>query len=225
MTAPVLIQTRPRRSVSAAILAPVGFLVAYLAVGPVSGAFADRALPLPGSPTADVVAYFSANPLAAGSIAVLQAVSVACFAIFVAWLAPASRMAGAGWLSWVGSFAVAAMGVSLAAWVALMVIAGTASDVVIETLRSVNFYSGGVVHIVSLGVFVIGSAVALGRTRAIGQPTRWFGFVAGGISVLSLLSLAIYYASAALPIGRVLSMVWTVGAGIVVFRRVRTENR
>jgi hypothetical protein len=76
-----------------------------------------------------------------------------------------------------------------------------------------------VVNVVTLGVFVVGAALLLGRERLFGAPTRWFGFVAGGIAVLSVLSLAMYYASIALPVGRVLSMVWTIVAGVVIIRR------
>lgn len=65
----------------------------------------------------------------------------------------------------------------------------------------------------------------LGRERLFGNPTRWFGFVSGGIAMLSVLSLAIYYASVALPVGRVLSMAWTISAGVVVYRRVKAESR
>jgi hypothetical protein len=74
-------------------------------------------------------------------------------------------------------------------------------------------------------VFVFGSALVLGRERLFGPSTRWLGFVAGTLAVLSVLSLAIYYATPLLPVGRILSMAWTVVAAIVVLRRVWTENR
>jgi hypothetical protein len=54
------------------------------------------------------------------------------------------------------------------------------------------------------------------------SPTRWFGYVAGGLATLSVLSLAFYYASVLLPVGRVLAMVWTVIAAIVLARSGRT---
>jgi hypothetical protein len=52
------------------VLAPIGFLGAYLAVAPVTGAFVDRSLPpLPGSPASEVAAFYAANPIAVGSTA------------------------------------------------------------------------------------------------------------------------------------------------------------
>jgi hypothetical protein len=51
------------------VLALIGFLGAYLAVAPVSGAFVDRSLPLPRSPASAVAAFYAANPIAVGSTA------------------------------------------------------------------------------------------------------------------------------------------------------------
>jgi hypothetical protein len=225
MTARPLSRSVAAPGAGTSVLAPLGFLIAYLAVGPVSGALADRDLPLPGSPAAQVVEYYVANPAAVAATALLQVVSVACFAVFVAGLAPALRAAGAGRLPPVGYLSTAAMVVSSALSGTLAVLAPTASDATVEVLRQANFYAGGVANVVLLGVFVFGSALVLGRELLFGKPTRWFGFVAGTLAMLSLLSLAIYYANLFLPVGRVLSMVWTVVAGIVVYRRVRAESR
>jgi hypothetical protein len=225
MAAPGSARTRTTSGLGAGVLAPIGFLGAYLAVGPVSGALADRPLPLPGSPAPEVAAFYAANPTAVGITAGLQILSVACFAVFVAGLAPALRAAGAAWLSRVGYLSTAAMVVSSALSVTLAMIATSASDAAVAILRQASFYAGGVVNVVTLGAFVAGSALVLGREQLFGGPTRWFGVVSGGIAMMSALSLAIYYASVALPVGRVLSMLWTVIAGIVIHRRVKAETR
>jgi hypothetical protein len=225
MTTPGLARNRTAPGVGTAVLAPIGFLGAYLAVSPVSGAFVDRPLPLPGSPASEVAAFYAANPIAVGTTALLQTVSVAAFAVFVAALAPALRAAGAAWLPRVGYLSVAAMVASSGLSVTLAVIATSVSDATVGILRQASFYAGGVVNVVTLGVFVFGSALVLGRERLFGKPTRWFGIVAGAIAMLSTLSLVIYYANAALPAGRVLSMVWAVVAGVVVYRRVQAESR
>ena len=214
-----------RSTLGAGVLAAIGFLAAYLAVGPVSGAFTDRPLPLPGAPASEVAAFYAANPTAVAITAGLQVVSVACFAVFVAGLAPALRAAGAGWLPPVGYLSTAAMVVSSALSGILAVLVSSVGETTVTVLRQASFYAGGVANVVLLGVFVFGSALVLGRERLFGQPTRWFGFVAGTLAMLSLLSLAIYYANLFLPVGRVLVMVWTVVAAIVVYRRVQAENR
>jgi hypothetical protein len=145
--------------------------------------------------------------------------------VFVAGLAPALRAAGAAWLPPVGYVSTAAMVVSSALSGVLAVVAASAGDATVTVLRQASFYAGGVGNVVLLGLFVFGTALVLGRELLFGKPTRWFGFVAGTLAMLSVLSLAIYYANAFLPVGRVLSMVWTVVAGVVVYRRVRAESR
>ncbi|TWF80574.1 hypothetical protein FHX44_116517 [Pseudonocardia hierapolitana] len=219
MAVPASSRNRSASDLAAGVLAPVGFLGAYLAVSPVSGAVADRPLPLPGSPASEVAAFYAANPLAVGLTAGLQVLSVVCLAVFVGFLAPALRAVGTAWLPRVGYLSVAAMVLSSVLSVTLAMIVTSASDAAVLALRQASFYAGGVLSVVTLGVFVLGSALVLGRERLFGAPTRWFGLVAGGIAVLSVLSLVIYYASIALPVGRLLSMVWTVVAGVVAYRR------
>jgi len=222
MAVPGSARNRTASAFGPGVLAPIGFLAAFLAVGIVTGAVADRPLPMPGAPASEVAAYYAANPFAIMLTAGLQVLSVACLAVFVGFLAPALRTLGAAWLPRVGYLSVAAMVVSSALSVTLAMLGPSASDATVVALRQANFYAGGVVNVVTLGAFVLGSAVVLGRERLFGSPTRWFGIVAGGIAVLSVLSLVIYYASIALPAGRVLSMVWTIVAGIVVYRRALT---
>lgn len=223
MTAPTRAPSRTAPGVG--VLAAFGFLAAYLAVSPVSGAFVDRPLPLPGSPASEAAAFYAANPVAVSITAGLQLFSVACFAVFVAGLAPALRAVGAAWLPRVGYLSVAAMTVSSALSVTLAMIAATAGDTTVTVLRQASFYAGGVANVVLLGVFVFGTAVVLGRERLFGTPTRWFGFVAGTLAMLSVLSLAIFYANLFLPVGRVLSMAWTIVAAAAAYRRVKAENR
>lgn len=215
---------RAASELAAGVLAPVGFLGAFLAAGVASGAVADRPLPMPDAPAAEVVAYYATNPLAVGLTAGLQVVSVACLAVFVAFLAPALRAVGAAWLPRIGYLSVAAMVVSSALSATLALLVPAASEETVTALRLANFYAGGVVTVATLGAFVLGTALVLGRERLFGAPTRWFGVVAGGIAVLSVLSLAIYAATVAIPVGRVLSMVWTIVAGVVVLRRARNEE-
>lgn len=198
------------------------FLLAYLAVSPVSGALADRGLPLPGAAAEVVAAYYAANPAAAFAGAGLQALSVAGLALFVTAIRPLLRTdspAVARSLHLLGWVAVAAMVVSSAITCLLAVIAGSVSPQTVETLRMAGFYSGGVVHVVALGGFVLGTAIALGRIGVAGRPSRWFGYVIGALAVLSLLSVAIYYASVLLPVGRVASMLWIVVVAILTIRR------
>jgi hypothetical protein len=203
----------------AAVVAPAGFLGVYLAVSPISDTLADRPMPLPTATAAETAAYFAANPLAVTAAALLQVVSVACFAVFVAAVGPLLRDTGRGAaLQLVGYTSVAAMVASSLAAGAAAVAAPSASAETVDVLRQASFYAGGVANVVTLGAFVFGAALLLGRRGLLGRPTRVLGYVAGALAVLSVLSVGIYYATILLPVGRLLSMLWTVVAGIRLAR-------
>jgi type IV secretory pathway TrbD component len=104
-------------------------------------------------------------------------------------------------------------------------VAASADDATVDVLRQANFYAGGVANVALLGVFVLGTALALSRDRLFGGGTRWFGLIAGSLAALSVISLAFYYASVLLPVGRLLCMIWTIVAAVVILRRVRAESR
>jgi hypothetical protein len=70
---------------------------------------------------------------------------------------------------------------------------------------------------------VVGAATELDR-GVLPAGTRWFGIVAGGLAILSVLSLVFYHATVLLPVGRALSMAWTVVAGIRL-RRTAAGSR
>lgn len=222
MTAPTTTRvTRP----SALVAAPLGFLIAYLVVSPVSDALADRPLPLPGTGPSDVAAYFAANPAAVAASALLQVASVACLAVFIAALAPVLRGAGpeGARVPLLGYVAVAAIVVSSLLAGAAAVVASRSAGVT-YVLREASFYAGGVAHVVTLGAFVLGAALILGRRELIGAASRWSGYVAGALAMLSIVSLGVYYASVLLPVGRVLSMVATVAIGVALVRGRRSAR-
>lgn len=217
MTVPT--STTPRAA--GPIAAAAGFLLAFLAVGFATDPLADRPLPMPWAPASEVAAYYAANPAAATINALLQVVSVACLAVVVRYLTPRLRAAGAGRLPVAGYLSVAAIVLSSLLSITLVLVAPSASADMVNVLRQANFYSGGVVAVVTLGVFVFGAALVLGRAGAIGRVARGFGLVAGALATLSVLSLAIFYATPLLPIGRVLCMVWTIVATVQLVRRSR----
>lgn len=219
MTVPTSTTSRAAGPIAAA----AGFLLAFLAVGFATDPLADRPLPMPWAPPSEVAAYYTANPAAATVNALLQVVSVACLAVVVHHLTPRLRAAGpaASRLPVAGYLSVAAIVVSSLLSIALVLVAPSASPGTVDFLRQANFYSGGVGAVVTLGVFVFGAALVLGRSGVIGRVTRGFGLVAGALATLSVLSLAIFYATPLLPVGRVLCMVWTIVAVVQLVRRGR----
>lgn len=198
------------------------FTGAYLANGFVTGLFATRPLPLPDAPTAEVVAYFANERAATVASGATQLVSVLGLAVF-AWAV--ARVAAPDWRRTVaGIVAVAAMIISvLLSWL-LALIGPTASDGVILLVRDLNFYTGGVIHVVALGAFVATLTLLQPGSRAFGRGVRRFGAVAAVCALLSVFSIVFYYASIFLPVGRLLSMLWTVTAGVSIARGRRSAS-
>lgn len=203
------------------LIGALAFLLCYLAVSPIAGAFSVGELPLPGSPPSQVHHYLAANTVPSLLTGLLQGLSGLGLAVVVggpltsefvaparrAWLGGLGRMAG--WL------AVAAILTSAAMSIVLALIATTADTELVSGIRNVSFYSGGVTHVVALGVFVLAIVASGGLNRSV----RVVAWVAGSLAVLSLLSTVIYYASLFLPLGRLACMVALVVAGVSIARR------
>lgn len=199
-----------------AIAGAAVFLVAYLAVSPVAGMFATGDIPLPTDPGERIKAFLVANPLAAISGAILQAVSVLGFAAFARVVVP---VAGNRALGVVAGISVAAMLTSSAITIVSALFAADLSADALSVLRLASFYAGGVLNVATLGFVAFVASRQLLRIRAVGRATAILGYVVGTLSMLSVISLAVYYANLFLPVGRVGSMVWAVVAAIVLVRR------
>jgi hypothetical protein len=200
---------------SAPVIGGLVFLVGYLLVGPVAGALADRDLPLPDAAAGEVAGYYAAHRAAALVGAALQLASVAGLLLFAHAIGVGGRAAAAS------RVAVATMVLASLLTGALTVMAGDAADQSVALVREAGFYAGGVAHVVTLGLFSLLAASALHQRGLLGGGVRTFGYVAGALAVLSVLSVAIYFANALLPLGRVLCMVWTVTVGVSLWRSRR----
>ena len=86
----------------------------------------------------------------------------------------------------------------------------------VGTLRSLNFLTGGVAHVVSLGLFVGATSIAALRAGALPRWILWLGLVAAALSILSLASLIWFPATILLPLGRLLSLIWSISVGFVL---------
>lgn len=212
--------SRPARSAATALGGALAFVACYLAVDLVAGRVATAPLPLPGAPAEQVYAYMTGNAPAVALTALCQLASVAGLLVFVLAarraLGPAGddRRVRQGQV--VGVVAVLLMVVSSALGLVLAATASTLSVDTVVALRTANFLSGGVAHVMSLGVFV-----GLTRTAFPGRGIRVLGVIAAVPALLSVVSLAWFYASVLILLGRLLCMVWTVAAGVALVRRAR----
>lgn len=204
------------------LVGAVIFLLCYLSVSPITGAVSTGELPLPGAAASAVHEYLAANTTASLFTGILQGFSGLGLALVVAALSrmrsSATRLSTVGRIA--GWVAVAAILASAALSLVLGFIAAAAGTDLVATIRDVSFYAGGVTHVVALGILVLSLAVTRGWSR----PVRIVGWIAGSLAVLSLLSIAIYYASLFLPLGRVMCMVALVVAGVSVARPARVPS-
>ncbi|MGH3586422.1 MAG: hypothetical protein ACRDQ0_08860, partial [Pseudonocardia sp.] len=148
-------QTTPRAGGRARHRAWIGgavFTGGFVANGVFPDALADRPLPLPNAPTAAVLDYFAtqgAASTASGICILVMTVGLAVFARAVGALAPPDPLRTAA-----GAVAIAALAVSGLLSLLLAVLGPSGADAAVLLTRSTNFYTGGVIHVVALGVYV-----------------------------------------------------------------------
>ncbi len=192
------------------------FLVCFLAVTVVGTALQDGPMTLPNAPVDQQARFLAANTATSMVTGALQALSAVGLAVVVA--GPVTHIRSRGTRrrlpSLIGVVAVAALLVSAVLSIVLGVIAPTAAADVVAAVRSVSFVTGGVVHVVVLGLFV----AAVSRQPGWARPVTVLGVVAAGAAVLSLVSTVWFPASVLLPIGRLLCMAWAVAAGVSLLR-------
>lgn len=214
-TAPTALR---RGGVVAALVGAAGFVGTYLVSEPISSSFAASPAPLPDESGATIRDWIVANPVASLTQAGLMTLSVAFLALFVGAVGAITRPVG-GTVRRValglGAAAVAAIVVSGALSVVLVVSAAGLDPDGVSALRTANFLAGGTVHVALLGLFVL----AASRIPGMSRPVRVLAVIEVVIAVGSLASLGIYYASILILAGRLLGMVWCVVASISLARR------
>jgi hypothetical protein len=201
------------------------FFVAFFIAGLVlSVALAPAPYPLPGASSAEIVRYFSESRTAVLMLGFLQALSAISLFVFAACVAAFLRGTASGTRTLsgliLGGGTIAAAFLLLAALLS-WVLALTASEggaVLASSLHRLIFLAGGPAHVASLAPFVGAGSIAALRTKALPGWISWIGIVAAAISLLCLLSLVWYPASIFIPLGRVLSFVWSVAVSVVLVR-------
>ena len=198
----------------------VAFFVASLVLG---GVLASSPLPMPDAPAAEVARYYSHNRTAVLVSSSLQAFSAVSLFVFAPCVAAFVRRAGGtsalpGLTLGGGVLAAAFLLLSvLLSWVLALVAAG-GDFTLVGTLRNLNFLAGGVAHVASLAPFAGAASIAALRIKALPRWISWVGILAATLSLLSLASLIWFPATFFIPLGRLLSFVWSVAVSIVMVR-------
>ena len=208
----------PIRRALSGVLFPVLFLVGEV----VAGQLATAPLPMPDAPVAEVVAYFGGSRTAAVALAAFQALSAVALLVFAGCIVLFLRrtLAGDGALAGLarGGGVLAALFLLASALLALALtqVAAGGDAGLIQTLRTLNFLTGGTLHVASLGVFVGAASLAARRTRELPGWIVWLGLVQAALAVLSLASLVVFYAALFILLGRMLGFLWCAAAGVAL---------
>lgn len=195
------------------------FTAGFVGNGLLTGLLASRQLPMPDAPPAEVLDYFATEPaaVAASGIATLvSALGLVVFVRAVGTIAPPDPRRTVA-----GAVAVGAWAASGLLGLLLAVLGPTGADGAVLLARSLNFYTGGVVHVVALGAYVATLAILRPGSRLFGRGVRGFGAVAAVLAMLSIASIVLYPASILLPVGRLLCMAWTITAAVRLTRAPR----
>jgi hypothetical protein len=195
-------------------------LVAGIAVSAALGG----TVPSPYAGGAEIRSYFVSQPdaaLAAGILAFASAVPLAIYAATASArlrqlgvTAPGATIALAGGV--LASGALACSGLFL--WVLSRPgVAG--STPVVRALHDLAFVTGGVTHVVFLGLLLAGVAVPGLIVGLLPRPLAWAGLVVAVVAELSTLSLLAPGLSVLLPLARFPGLAWLIAAGFLLPRR------
>ena len=205
-------------------LSGVFFVALFIAGLVLSGVLAPAPYPLPGASSAEIMRYFSEGRTAVLTLGFLQALSAISLIVFAACVAAFVRGTASGtrtlsWLTLGGGILAAAflLLAALLSWV-LALTASEGGAALAGTLHYLIFLAGGPAHVASLAPFVGAGSVAALRAKALPRWISWVGIAAAAISLLCLVSLIWYPASIFIPLGRVLSFVWSIAVSVVLIR-------
>lgn len=202
------------------IIAAAGFVLLYLATSFVISNLATSPLPLPNAPVDQARSWYADNQLAAVMIGVCQLLSVSCLAAYAALLprtAVTPAQVARARAAQVGGLVAAAMMAlsSVTAWLLAGISADASLDAV-AVLRAASFITGGTLHVLALGIFVLTAS----RLPGFGKAVRIFAYVAAVSAVVSLVSLVWFEGAVFILLGRLLCMAWTVTAAVYLTRRL-----
>jgi len=108
---------------------------------------------------------------------------------------------------------------SLCGWILAQ--PGVANDRnIMHVVQLFSFASGGVAHVVALGLLMAGVSVPCLFGKYTPKWLAWLGLILAGIAELSTLSLVFQQLTFLLPIARFTSYIWMIGSGFTL-----TKNR
>ncbi|MFG2039755.1 DUF4386 domain-containing protein [Dactylosporangium sp. NPDC048998] len=184
--------------------------------------------PSPFGAAADILAYFRDHPRAVQIGGAFQFGAAVPLAIYAATASARLHQLG---IRAPGATIALAGGLLAAAFLALSGLLGWVlsrpevldDPAMVRALQLLNFASGGVAHVVPLGLLLAGIAVPGLLARLLPTWLAWSGLVIAAIAELSTLTLLLDPAAYLLPIARFTALAWLIAAGFLLPRQ-RTRS-
>jgi hypothetical protein len=199
----------------------VAFVGLFLASQVVIGAMTVGAFPNPYDAPETAQAYFGPNADVLRFVAFLQFGAAIPLGIFTATVVSRLRFLGltvagvtiAQFGGYVASIMLALSG--LFTWA--MTQPGMTDDLsTLRALQLLSFATGGVGHVVGLGLLLVGVSVPSAFARLLPRWIVWFGLVLAVMAELSSVSLVVPMAALLLPLSRFPALVWLIAAGLAM---------
>lgn len=198
-----------------------GVSLALLLAGLVLSAALGGLFPSPYAHAATIQHYFLSHPEAVRAGGILTFASSVPLAIYAATASARLRQLGVtapgATIALVGG-ALSAGALSLAGllqWTLAQAPVRTDQSLV-RALQDLTFLTGGVMHVVFLGLLVAGIAVPGWLVGLLPRPVAFSGLAIAAIAELSTLCLVWQPMSFLLPLGRFPGLLWLLAAGILL---------
>jgi hypothetical protein len=203
----------------------LGFVVLFPVGAVVSNVATSDVYPRPGDSVADAQAYFADNQEVTEVLALTQAGSSVCLAVFAGVVAMAIRRRNvdgsreAAWCLVGGCLAAALLLFSAVVVWALSRQPVVANAENVGAVHQVAFAAGGAGHVVPLGIMVGAASIAALRSGWHGRWLARFGLASAAVSLLSVVTLvALGPLVVLIAIGRFSAFVYVVAAGCAMRR-------
>ena len=200
----------------------VGALVlGFFVVGMIVAAALGGVTPNPLGPAGTVTDYYRHHSASVQAGAVCLFAASVPLLIYAATASARLRQLG---ITAPGATITLAGGVTASVMLSLSALLGwalsrpevTADDAVIHGLSTLSFLTGGVAHVVPLGLLLAGISVPALIVRLLPRPVAWAGLIIAVIAELSTLSLIVPALAILLPIARFPALIWLVVAGALL---------
>jgi hypothetical protein len=197
------------------------FVALFLASQVVIGTMTVGAFPNPYDAPEAARAYFGPNADLLRFVAFLQFGAAIPLGIFAATVASRLRFLGltvAGvTIAQFGGYTASIMLAISALTTWTMTQPGMVDDLsTLRALQLLSFATGGVGHMVGLGLLLAGVSVPAAFARLMPRWLVWLGLILAVLAELSSVSLVFPMAALLLPLSRFPALVWLIGAGFTL---------